>query len=57
MHDIPLDPFSINASDSCHSVFQEEQELNLLELDDQYYAVELNRGGRGNKNDGEYPRK
>ena len=27
--------------------FQEEQELNLLELDDQYYAVELSRGGRG----------
>ena len=26
---------------------QEEQELNLLELDDQYYAVELSRGGRG----------
>jgi len=26
---------------------KEEQELNLLELDDQYYAVELSRGGRG----------
>merc|ERR550532_107734 len=25
---------------------KEEQELNLLELDDQYYAVELSRGGR-----------
>ncbi len=26
---------------------QEDQELNLLELDDQYYAVELARGVRG----------
>ena len=57
MHGIPLDPFYINASDSCYFLFQEEQELNLLELDDQYYAVELNRGGRGNKDHGEYPRK
>ncbi|XP_059092119.1 membrane-associated guanylate kinase, WW and PDZ domain-containing protein 2-like isoform X5 [Tigriopus californicus] len=26
---------------------QEDQELNMLELDDQYYAVELQRGARG----------
>ena len=26
---------------------QEDQELNMLELDDQFYAVELQRGARG----------
>ena len=26
---------------------QEDQELNMLELDEQYYAVELQRGARG----------
>jgi hypothetical protein len=29
------------------SFVQEDQELNMLEMDDQYYAVELRRGGRG----------
>ncbi len=29
-------------------IFQpEDHELNMLEMDDQYYAVELNRGARG----------
>ena len=28
-------------------LLQEDQELNMLELDDQYYAVELQRGARG----------
>ena len=27
--------------------FQEDHELNMLEMDDQYYAVELGRGARG----------
>merc|ERR1719464_1451667 len=39
----PIDDASSTASTS----HREEQELNLLELDDQYYAVELSRGGRG----------
>ena len=26
---------------------QEDHELNMLEMDDQYYAVELGRGARG----------
>jgi hypothetical protein len=26
---------------------KEDQELNMLEMDDQYYAVELGRGARG----------
>merc|ERR1712223_1331351 len=36
-----------DASSTASTTRKEEQELNLLELDDQYYAVELSRGGRG----------
>ncbi|XP_059092115.1 membrane-associated guanylate kinase, WW and PDZ domain-containing protein 2-like isoform X2 [Tigriopus californicus] len=39
----PIDDTSSNASTS----HREDQELNMLELDDQYYAVELQRGARG----------
>jgi C-terminal processing protease CtpA/Prc len=39
----PIDDASSTASTSQ----REDQELNMLEMDDQYYAVELGRGARG----------
>jgi len=39
----PIDEVSSNASNS----HREDHELNMLEMDDQYYAVELSRGSRG----------